>query len=102
VDHKRLFRVFQRKVKGKPKVESRKVPPFMLQKMLSHKYERTVSTTNMDGKDIKKLKVIKLFKNEGVRLDGDTFYCDSCHHKISYNNVRARIFTTKHEEAKKG
>jgi hypothetical protein len=34
--HKRRFHVFQCKVKCKPKVEPKKVPPFMFQQTMSH------------------------------------------------------------------
>jgi flagellar basal body rod protein FlgG len=74
-------------VKGKPKVEPKKVPPSMFQQMLGHNHERTVTIKDKDVRYINKLKVVKLIKNEGLRLDGDTLYCDSCHHKIAYKNV---------------
>jgi hypothetical protein len=59
------------------------VPPFVFQQMLSHNYECTVTIKDKDGKDINKLKVVKLINNEGLRLQCDTLYCDSCHHKIA-------------------
>jgi hypothetical protein len=81
-------------------MDPNKVPPFMFQHMLSHKYERNVTIKDKDGKYIKKLKVTKLIKTEGLCIDGNTLYCDSCHQKNAYNNARAHIFTSKHEEAK--
>jgi hypothetical protein len=94
------FHVFERKVKGKPNMEPEKVPPFMFQQMPSHKYERTVTIKDKDGKDINKLKVIKLINNEGLRLGGSTWHCESCHQKIAYNNAGAHILPSKYEEAK--
>jgi hypothetical protein len=65
VHRKRCFLFFQRKVKGKPKVEPKKVSLFMPQKMLNLKYKRNVTIKDKDGKDSNKLKVVKLIKNEG-------------------------------------
>jgi hypothetical protein len=49
-------------------VEPKKVHPFMFQQIPSQ-YERTVTISYKDGKDINKLKVFKLIKNEGLNLD---------------------------------
>jgi hypothetical protein len=48
VHRKRRFRVFQRTVKYKSRVEPKKVPSVMFQQMLSDKYEHTVTIKDKD------------------------------------------------------
>jgi hypothetical protein len=63
--------------------------PFVFQQMLSHNYERTVTIKDKDGKEVKKFKVVKLIRTDGLHLQGDTLYCDLCHHKIAYKNAQS-------------